>query len=289
MRLIATLLAFALAALAQEKSPSFEVASIRPIGDAEMNRRPGAVATRGPGADPQIFSLNPTSMQYLLLTAFKVNGLRVVGPSWADNEMYELHAKFPEGVGRDKLDVLLLNLLIERFGLQFHRENRELPAYELVIAKGGIKMQESGPATANGLEFKETDKGPTLVTSRDKYGLLQLPFGRKGMLLFGLGGGKSRYSGRMQDMKGILTMCETRLKKPVIDKTGLTGNYDFNLDFSSGAPASPNPAGPPVDEAPESAPPFEVAIETLGLKLQSVKAPVEVIVIDKLNRAPTEN
>lgn len=290
MRIFAGLLVAGCVAFAQEKSPAFEVASIRPAGPIQPQAKKANPGGRGAALDPSLVNYPRISMKSLLLQAFHTAMFQLIAPNWTDSEFYEIHAKIPEGVSRDQIHLMLQNLLIERFGLAFHRETRDLPAYELVIAKGGLKMKESGPASGTDLEFKETDRGPVLVTTKDSNGYTQLPPGRKGMILMAIAPGILRNSGREQTMEEIVTMCRNRLQRPIIDKTGLTGTYDFNLDYSSGGPTSqpPNPSTP-IADAPEPAPPFEVALELLGLKLQPVKAPVEMIVVDKLEKVATGN
>ncbi|HLW77947.1 MAG TPA: TIGR03435 family protein [Bryobacteraceae bacterium] len=270
---------------AQDNGPSFEVASIRP---AEPVTQARAIQAHAGATDPRLVTYLRIPMKSLLVLAFKAKLYELAAPDWADREVYEIHATIPEGASREQLDAMMRNLLVERFGLQFHREHRQMSAYELVVAKGGLKMRESGPSTGDGPVTVDRGSGPVLAMSKDKDGLSQLPPGRKGMIVFGVGPGKLRYTARMQDMKGIVMMCENNTHEPVIDKTGLTGTYDFNLDFSRGG--SPAPAGSaPLADAPESAPPFEVAIESLGLRLQSVKTQIEVVVVDRLNKVASEN
>jgi uncharacterized protein (TIGR03435 family) len=81
----------------------------------------------------------------LIATGYGVNEYHVIGPRWLDSERYEVTAELPEGKTRAQANIMLQNLLAERFGLNMHRETKEMEIYELRIAKGGPKLRESGP------------------------------------------------------------------------------------------------------------------------------------------------
>jgi uncharacterized protein (TIGR03435 family) len=109
-----------------------------------------------------------------------------------------------------------------------------------------------------------------------------------------MGPGRQRLTGRLQTSADIADMCEGTSRSPVTDKTGLTGTYDFNLDFSpngqtSSAAAPSSASGSPLGDLKDDLPPFEVAIQSLGLKLQPAKVMMDVVVIDHIEKVPTEN
>jgi uncharacterized protein (TIGR03435 family) len=271
---------------AANPQPAFEVASVKP----NTGGRGGLRGT----PDPKQFNSINLPLRLLILRAFEVNDYQIVGPGWLQDlqgTRFDIHAKAAEGTTKEQIPLMLQNLLAERFGMKFHMEKRELPGYELVIAKGGVKMKESAPATD-----APADPGPggRVATRMDPDGKIELAPGRKGRLMMGLGGGRQRISARLQTLSDILEMCQSRTGNPVIDKTSLTGTYDFNLDFSLGGVATstgePSSAsGSPLGDLKDDAPPFLVAIQSLGLKLQPAKVTMDVVVIDHIEKVPTEN
>src|ERR1041384_7463782 len=121
----------------------FEVASIKP-GPPRIRGRPMMMGSNGgPGSkDPSQFTCSNCSVAILLQRAFSVSRYQLIAPSWVDDERFEVVAKVPSGATKEQFALMLQDLLAERFGLQFHREDKEAPIFELVIAKGGLKMKE---------------------------------------------------------------------------------------------------------------------------------------------------
>jgi len=204
---------------------------------------------------------------------------------------------------------MLQNLLIERFGLKFHRESKEFPLYELTVAKNGPKLKAAAEAPAGadepvlapgakeGLRQQPGKDGPPPI---GKDGLPQLPPGRPGAFMMMTPGGM-RMVGMMRTLPDIADMLANQLGTPVVDKTGLSGKYDFPLSFSrepgQGLPGLPPPPPPPpggpvrgngpdLSDAPNL---FTAVQEELGLKLDKKKGPLDVLVVDHLEKTPTEN
>jgi uncharacterized protein (TIGR03435 family) len=184
------------------------------------------------------------------------------GPKWLDSESYDIEAKsgdrvvVPSGsAGGALLRIMLRSLLVERFGLVFHREAKEEPVYLLVVAKGGSKLK------------------PTEAREGAPQGLRL---------------GKGRLTGLAASIPMLASNLSQQLGRPVIDKTGLQGVYDFVLDYAPdpGAPASTSDEPHVTDLSLPSI--FTTLQETLGLKLESAKATVEILVIDHAER-PSEN
>lgn len=281
------------AAIAQDKEFVFEVASVRP---AAPGAPPPAI---GRGAnDEGLLTIRNQSLQRLLLRAFdlpfSLRDSRLVGPPWLENQKFDIVAKIPPASSPEQVNRMLQNLLIERFALKFHHETREFRGFELVVAKGGVKMQESGEPTGPHAapEPPANGKGPAvMVMSKDKDGLPQLPPGRKGALMMSMGSDHTRRTARLQVMTEIAQFCESVLNVPVIDRTGLTGTYDYNLDFSTGGhiESAADGSSIPSSSPDVGAPPLVVAIGRLGLKLEKKKFPIDVIVIDQVTKTPIEN
>ena len=284
----------------------FEVASVKISPPIVGNTRPALLGTRGgPGtADPGQFTLGYATMKTVLMQAFGVKVLQISGPSWldkTDGDHYDIVAKVPPGASKVDLKTMLQNLLVERFGLVFHRETKDLPGYELVVGKNGPKLKESEisgdpPPPPTGQPFKiETDRN----------GIPQLPAGRPGMLIGAGPGGRNVTAARQQSISQLASFLENQLGKPVIDKTGLTAKYDYGFAFdatglagefrppAAAAPSSQTAGGaaaPPAFDAAAPAPSLFTAVQQeLGLRLDQKKVTVELIVVDRVEKVPTEN
>lgn len=228
---------------------AFEVASVRP--DPFQGQGSVGIQIRGDRliADHQ-------SLASLVMFAYGVEEFQVTGgPAWANThdlygrDVFSVQAKAPSGPlpTRQQLQEMLQTLLKDRFRLVIHHETREMPAYELVIAKSGYKM-------------KPADPDPSLHT-----------VWRSGAI--------ERYSGRKVSVADLTFLLRTQSGRPMIDKTGLTGTFDFELAWASGNPPPPDAAEPSI---------FTAIQEQLGLKLEPVRAPFDTIVIDSAER-PSEN
>jgi uncharacterized protein (TIGR03435 family) len=186
---------------------------------------------------------------------------------------------------------MLQSLLVERFGLVTHREFREMDLYELVVAEGGPRLTEVPNPAGGGERTKIVVKD----LPKDKDGWPILPAEAVGSFSASIPG-YSRSMYRAAPIAVLVRMLPATLSKPVVDKTGLTGfyNYDLTLPVSE-RPASWSPPETPeaILAARESSGEFLRsyfnAVEKLGLKLISKKGPIEVIVVDKVNSSPTEN
>jgi uncharacterized protein (TIGR03435 family) len=309
----------ACAALAQtaENSPSFEVASVKPAAPIVGNRI--MVGMRGgPGSpDPGQITYNNVTVKNVLMNAYGVKGFQISGPGWLDSERYDIVAKVPRGATKAEFMVMLQNLLAERFKLTLHREKKDLPMYALVVGKNGPKLKESvdEPAPKEGDAPKAggpAADGPLAGAARGRLavgrdGFPVLPAGATAMTLMN---GSASMRASKQSMAGLAEMLSSQLDLPVVDMTGLTGKYDFTLYFSPEglagmrlpaglAPPPPNAAPPgeggggmPTASTPDgqSAPSlFSALQEQLGLKLEQRKGPVDLLVIDHLEKAPVEN
>lgn len=254
----------------QANLPAFEVASIKP----DKSGTPMIMFRLTPDG------LNATNspLKMLIQQAYGVEENQVIGlPNGLSSERYDVEAKV-DGSDVAKLHDLdphqrmrmLQPVLAERFQLKVHRETRDLPVYELVVAKGGPKFHEAKPGDTypNGIKGPDGHSGPGLVWIQDG----QLTCQAVGML----------------ELTRILSQ---RLGHNVLDKTGLTGKYDLAMQWPppEDRPGPMSDAGEGGNAAESSGPSiFTVIQEQLGLKLESHKAPVEVLVIDHVE-APSAN
>ncbi len=285
-------------AMGQQPNPklTFEVASIKPAAPQTMGRiQMGGGG--GPGTpDPGRIRFSNMPLRMLIMRAYEVQSFQVSGPSWMDSQRFDVIAKVPGGATREDARTMLQNLLEDRFKLKLHKESREAPIYELVVAKSGVRMKEAAQTAAAPAE--RAGGPPPGSPPRDKDGFLRTPHGQVGIQA--TVNGRMRMQGDALTMARLVDILGMALGRPVIDRTGLTGTYDVVLDFSPEGMA-PGPKAPPPGsgggnpaEAPrdsnDSGPTIFTAIqEQLGLKLESRKGPVDLLVVDSVEKTPTGN
>lgn len=274
---VAAVIALAAAALYAQSAavPRFEVAAIKPSNVQNM-----MYVRALPGG--RLNALAP--LKLLLQNAYSLQAYQIVGgPSWIDSDRFEIEAKAEGNPSREKLLQMLQPLLADRFHLQAHRESRDLPVYALTVAKGGPKL----PAHQAGSCVSLTpDSGPP----RPAPGFSP-PCGHLGIL--GVPNGARLLGGDIALPELIRTLAMI-LGRPVLDRTGLTAAYDVKLEFTPDSLAAglgrqvKNSAEPqpPSDDAPPSI--VTALQQQLGLKLESTKGPVDILVIDHVER-PTAN
>jgi uncharacterized protein (TIGR03435 family) len=276
------------------KSLTFEVASVRPSAPVPPT---GGVyfgpARGGPGTpDPGQITWSYATMRAMLLTAYDVKNYQINGPAWMDTERYDVIAKVPAGASIEQVARMWQGLLAERFGMTVHHESKEFQVEELVIAKGGPKLKETSWDPAAPLP-----PGPP----QRKNGELISP----GVVLTIFPGPsvKAHTVAMAQPISQLTTMLSGQRNHPVLDKTGLTGKYDFTLDYAmnlSGLqlplppppPGAPElgPAGAPGETASDPGPDLAAAVQQqLGLGLVAGRAKLDVVVIDHVEKIPTEN
>jgi uncharacterized protein (TIGR03435 family) len=236
----------------------------------------------------------------LLQQAFGVERDRIVGaPDWVRSKRYDIEAKVApddapkmEKLKMEQRRAMLLPLLEERFGLKYHHETRELPMYALMVAKNGPKLKESTAPSAPPPGAPAAPDGPGAPDGPQGSGSAPRdPVGNRGMMRMSPGAIQANDNG----MPFLAHALSAIVGKSVVDKTGLTGNYDFNLNWTPDQGSMPTPGhgagGPPGGDAPidPNGPSLFTALEEqLGLKLESQKGTVDVIVIDHI-ALPSEN
>lgn len=257
----------------------FEVAAVRPSTrppNLPAGAVPSPILQGGPGSpSPGRISYRYISWSALILKAFGIRPMQLVAPR-APLELYDIAATLPADTSKEQFQTMLQNFLTERFNLALHHETRILPVYALTVGKNGPKLKESATAAA------PAPPG-TRIGGPDSEGFPSLPPGYVGSTAIP-SNGRLRIAGQKATLAHLIGWVEGRLDHPIVDQTGLTGQYDFKLEIEwmqrPGAPA-----GDPLDAAPSV---FQ-ALEKLGLKLESKQAPFDVLVVDQIDKVPTEN
>lgn len=229
--------------MAKDADPDWEVATVRP---SDPNDK-GYQHIRSSGR--HLLLLDTTVEEFLLL-GYSVQKSQLAGlPDWAKTERWDVDGA-PDAEGQPnwvQMQALMRKILAERFGLKLHREQRQLAVYALTLAKGGPKMTPN-TSDPNGL----LEQRNSAVNGRDTEDLK---------------------NASMQDLTEIL---QFRVGRPVLDRTGLKGRYDFKLQWTTDEMQATAADAPPGI--------FTAIQEQIGLKLEPVKAMADVLVVDAVER-----
>ena len=240
-----------LATAGQAPLPVFEVASVKVNRSGEIPMR----LTAPPGR----FEATNVTLKMLILNSYGLPDFRLANlPSWAEDERFDVAGRSAAPVGRDEISAMVRSLLADRFQLRAHRETRELPTYALVSASS---EHRPGPA------LRASSIDCSAATDRSKCNTRITP-----RSLTAAGMTMTRLAATLTGIVG----------RAVTDATGMAGAYDLELTF---APEGPLPPGAPPSAADSDAPSIFTAVqEQLGLKLDGRRGPVEVLVVDSLER-----
>ncbi len=271
------------AAAAQSPSRTFEVVSIKPT----RSDSPSGPQVRGPGR----FAFTNVTLKQLIGTAYQRYGFDnrqvIGGPDWIESDHFDVLAQAdPSQPITDasgfpgRLFEMMQAMLVDRFQLKLHTETRERPIYELTMAKAGGKPgPKLVPSTFDcAAQQREITQGKRPELRPD------------GLLPCAIRATRGQIDAATIDMRGVVGVLGNVLGRPVIDRTGLTGTFDVSLQFQPdfqaafNVPPERGGAAPPTD-APSI---FAAVQEQLGLKLESTRGPVDVLVVDRAER-PTEN
>lgn len=279
LRLVATIAVLpSVAVLRAESLDTFEVASVKPLGPVPAGGGRGTAEPGGfgrgcdagfPRVDGSRFSVTTTT--YALITwAYGYNktwgcsyvsfgDLLTGGPSWIRSEPFEIQAKIPEGAPRYSfgqfmkgdapgLEKMLQALLAGRFKLLVHKETKQVAGYALELGKGGSTLTQSSAEDKPAFGVRR-EVGPN-------------------------GGVSNKMFGRKVEMRDLAFQLLITTQRPVIDRTGLTGQFNYDLEF---APFDSDPTG-------SSAPSLFTAIQQIGLRLENTKVQLDGLVIDRAER-----
>ena len=283
------------AALGQQPAAkiSFEVVSIKPaapspMGQMRMNR----------GGDPGRARFSNFSLRDYIRVAYRVKDFQVEGPEWIESARFDVEGKFPEGATEAQVPEMLQSMLADRFKLTLHRNTKEHAIFALVAGKGGPKLKASEAVPADG-------GAPGGDSGRG---------GRGGMPRGGMtmeiddAGAHLKASG--VTLATLAEMISRFTEQPVVDMSGIEGQYDFDLLLApealrngpgpagggrgpgpiGGAPAPQSEGANPVPQAQSSrAGTMHEAVQAYGLKLEPRKSQMEILIVDHIEKTPSEN
>jgi len=307
----------AITAFGQTKA-TFEVASIRPAAPLDMPKIMAAVQAGqtpkiGPHVDAERAEYTYMSLKDLIALAYNLKPYQVTGPDWLGSQRFDIVAKLPAGASKDDAPGMLQSLLGDRFGLVIHRSSAEHPVLALVVGKGGPKLKES---TGTPVPLDEnTPLKPGEVKMDTVNGAVRMTMARDGSATVNMGSRgivtyrtdpatqATHMDADLVTMSGfadMLTQFSQMMGGTTLqfaDMTGLTGHYQVTLDISQAERA--NMARSMGVDAPPTAPgdaasdpagaSLLTAVQALGLKLEQRKAVVEQLIVDHMEKTPTEN
>jgi len=217
--------------------------------------RPAQPGREGVDVQPGVVNMRGARLQFCLRWAYNVTEVQVAGPDWINDARFDIVAKAAGPAKLDEMRLMMQQLLADRFQVKLHRETREMSALVLTVGKGGHK-----------LKAVETEGSPSFQT------------------------GKLNLTGKGATVGQLIDFLSKELRKPIVDQTGLDGRYDYFMDINAymtdEVRATMNQNGPPADAPSIIA---QAMQSQLGLRVDAKKMPVEVLVIDRIEKTPSEN
>ncbi len=266
----------------------FEVASVKLGPPLDISK----TVVFGRQIDGAQVRFTQTSLRDLVRIAWAVRDYQIEAPSWLASVRFNVSAKLPEACTQKQVPEMLQALLADRFALKVHRSSKDLPVYDLVVRGGGLKIKESAR--------EQPDESRADTPEQVK---LAGGGGRGGIVDYGGGSYFAlphyRMEGRKLSINVFAGLLGSLTDRPVIDQTGLSGRYDFDLELTEDDyDAMTTRAGISIGEAPSPkdlqqlaavGDPLPRALRSLGLDLKPGKGHVEVLIVDEVRKDPTEN
>jgi len=265
----------------QPSGPSaFEVASIKPSKPLPMGQMRITMS-----ADAGMLRYINVSLKDCIRAAYRVKDFQVQGPDWLGSTRFDIMAKLPDGASQDQIPEMLQALLADRFKLTLHRDTKEHAIYALVAGKGGPKLK---PA-----EVPAGDVAPAGANP----GRGSMP---RNAVMMQMDAAGAHLKAPSATLPVLAEMISRFSERPVVDITGIQGQYDFDLVFAPetmrnmpGAARVPMPppggGERPPDAPSEGAGSIYESVQRYGLKLDPRKAPMELLIVDHIEKMPTEN
>lgn len=260
-RVIPALLVFGVASVLAQKSPppsnlQFEVASLKP---SDPGGRGGGIRP-APGGE-RYLATNVTP-RLMLSVAWRVRPDQIVGgPGWLDTDRYDMNAKAEKGSTVEELHIMLVNLFKDQFKLQYHQGTKEMGIYALTIDRNGAKLTAHEAESAG---------DPWIDVAQEVL--------------------HQKWSAKFCPMDYFAWRLGQILDRPVVDRTGLKGGFDFNLNFTRDLPPGFPEGGLINGQAPDTSGPniFEAVKNQLGLKLEATKGEAQAIVIEHAEKPSSQ-
>jgi uncharacterized protein (TIGR03435 family) len=258
------------------EQPSFEVVSIKPAPALTMPMiTSGQLRSR---IDDALVEISNISLMNLITMAYKVDQDYVSGPGWLADQNFAVAAKLPSGSSKSQVPAMLQRMLAERFKLAIHHTEKVQQVYLLTVGPQGIKLKES--SDDGGTKVCQGRPGTYVCQSQTMAALARTLTMRAKMSSM-----MAQAGGPAQDDS------QRRIDLPVIDQTGLTGLYDIDLEWIEALPGDGRGRGGafPTQTSAPTAPDIFKALEQVGLKLEPSKHAFDAIVVDHIEKTPTEN
>jgi uncharacterized protein (TIGR03435 family) len=295
------------------QTPTFEVASVKPSEPITPAMVASGKLHAGMKIDGKRVDIGNFGLMQLICKAYDVKAYQVSGPSWLktvglSGQRFDIVANLPEGATKEQVPQMLQALLAERFKLVIHRESKDQAVYAMVIGKGGLKIEESQPpaASPDGAVPNPAVTGSSSVSvSQTKGGAVVSDGSGKQQKMTPSPDGKSmRFEIWGATLAELAEGLSPMVDHPIVDMTGLTGKYHVTLDISMqelmNIARAAGAAVPAAEGGGDASKPAELAsdpggsslfatIQTLGLKLEPRKSPMSFIVVDTVEKMPTEN
>ena len=265
------LVGLAVAALplaAQSDAPRFDVASVRPLGSTGNSTRNVLPSGR--------FVATNSQLRMLIVNAYGVTLDRLLGgPDWIDSDRFDILASAPAGTSESTMLTMLQTLLADRFKLVLRREAREMPVYSLVIAQKDGRVEKA---------LRPVDCTASRTESTTVMGKVVVPV-CSALTMRQAGTGMVTYLSAGVNLNELANTLSLRVGRPVINQTGLAGEFQFEVSWLHDLQAGPAAAPAAANDGPSL---FTALQEQLGLKMESSRGPVEMLVIESVER-PTPN
>jgi uncharacterized protein (TIGR03435 family) len=283
MRLILAVTLFSAMASAQAPArQEFEVASVKKSPPPVQGQVPVGVHIDGAQVHCTFLSLRD-----YIRVAYKVKDYQIEGPDFMRTEKYDISAKLPSASARDQVAEMIQSLLEDRFALKFHRETKEFPVYALIVDKGGLKAKAAQI---------DADTGTVSVTANNTAAGTTVDLGKGAYFFLG----DKTLEARKLTMAQTSDLLARFVDRPVVDMTDVPGTFDFTLELKPeeflamkiraaiiAGVSLPPEALKLLDNANDDS--LYAALAREGLKLERRKAPLEILVVDRVEKTPTEN
>ena len=274
----------------------FEVASIKPAEPLSAERIMSGQQRITVNVDAARVTFSDVSLAELIRAAYRVRLYQISGPDFVTTSRFDVVAKLPDGAKAEQVPEMMRTLLAERFHLVLHNSSKETPVYALLVGKDGAKLRESAPDDAPAADAAPAAASSPRAGARNTSALnTEGPTGSARMSITQNG---LHLEMKKMTMASLIDWLSRFTDKPVVDATELTGRYDLELDVSRDEMLNAaRTAGMNVDAArrvpdaatdPGGASVF-ASVQKVGLKLEPRRLPLTILVVDRMDKTPTEN